>query len=266
MEQMNYFNLDGRVVLVTGAGQGVGQAIALAMASYKARAVVVLDFYLERAQEVCEKIRAMGCEALAVQADVTDRAQVRKAFQAVRERFGELHVLVNNAGNAGPGTLPSELPKFWETDGNDWEKWIGTNFYGVLNCSHEAVPMLIQHKQGRIITIVSDAGRVGEAGWAVYSGAKAGAAGFMRGLSRELGRYMATANCIALAATQTPGLAKRSEDADPELTKKKLAKYVIRRQGQPEDAAGAAVFLASNAGAWITGQTIPVNGGYSFNQ
>ncbi|KCV30792.1 enoyl-(Acyl carrier protein) reductase domain protein [Bordetella bronchiseptica 00-P-2730] len=90
------------------------------------------------------------------------------------------------------------------------------------------------------------------------------AAGFMRAMAKELGRFMATANCIALASVETPGLAQRN--ADPDLVRKKLAKYVIRRQGRPEDAAGAAVFLASDAGSWITGQTLPVNGGYSFNQ
>ncbi|AZW29732.1 SDR family NAD(P)-dependent oxidoreductase [Bordetella bronchiseptica] len=261
---MNYFSLEGRNVLVTGAGQGVGRAIALAMAGHGAGAVVVNDFHAERAEAVAAELRALGCRALGVQADVTDRASVKRMFDAIRQAFGSLHVLVNNAGNAGPGAVSADLPKFWESDEADWQKWIGTNFNGVLNCCREAIPFLMEHQAGRLITIVSDAGRVGESGYAVYSGAKAGAAGFMRAMAKELGRFMATANCIALASVETPGLAQRN--ADPDLVRKKLAKYVIRRQGRPEDAAGAAVFLASEAGSWITGQTLPVNGGYSFNQ
>jgi 2-hydroxycyclohexanecarboxyl-CoA dehydrogenase len=264
METDNYFSLEGRTVLITGAGQGVGRAIALGMARHGAHAIVVNDYYLERAEAVAAELQAMGCEAMALQADVTDRSQVQEMFARVQERFGTLHVLVNNAGNAGPEALSTNLPKFWETDENDWKKWMGTNFAGVLNCCHAAIPLLMQHELGRVITIVSDAGRVGEPGYAVYSGAKAGAAGFMRAIAKELGRYRVTANCISLASVETPALAARN--ADPEYVKRKLAKYVIRRQGRPEDAAGAAIFLASDAGSWITGQTLPVNGGYSFNQ
>lgn len=258
------FSLKGRVALVTGGGQGVGRAIALTMAQHGARMVIVNDFYLERAEAVSAELRELGCDSFAVRADVTRMAEVQSMFATIKEKAGVLHILVNNAGNAGPNEVPAKLPKFWETDEADWEKWTGTNFSGVLNCCREAVPMLITHDLGRVITIVSDAGRIGEAGYTVYSGAKAGAAGFMRGLAKELGRYMATANCIALGSTETPALAQRNKD--PEMVKKKLAKYVIRRQGRPEDAAAATVFLASEAGSWITGQTLPVNGGYSFNQ
>jgi 2-hydroxycyclohexanecarboxyl-CoA dehydrogenase len=264
MEAGNYFSLEGRNVLITGAGQGVGRAIAHGMAKHGANAIVVNDFYGERAEAVASELKALGCNAIALQADVTDRASVKQMFARIKERLGSLHVLVNNAGNAGPDPLSAHLPKFWESDESDWQKWIGTNFNGVLNCCHGAIPLLIEHQLGRLITIVSDAGRVGEPGYAVYSGAKAGAAGFMRAMAKELGRYMVTANCISLASIETPGLAARN--ADPEHVKKKLSKYVIRRQGRPEDAAGAAIFLASDAASWITGQTLPVNGGYTFNQ
>ena len=264
METSNYFSLEGRTVLITGAGQGVGRAIGIGMARHGASAIVVNDFYLDRAEAVAAELQAMGCDTMAYQADVTERSQVQRMFARTQQRFGALHVLVNNAGNAGPEPLPTSLPKFWETDEDDWKKWMGTNFGGVLNCCREAIPLLMQHDLGRVITIVSDAGRVGAAGYAVYSGAKAGAAGFMRAIAKELGRYGVTANCIALGSVETPGLAARN--ADPEYVKKKLAAYVIRRQGRPKDAAGAAIFLASDAGSWITGQTLPVNGGYSLNQ
>ena len=112
------------------------------------------------------------------------------------------------------------------------------------------------------MTVISDAGRVGDAAYVTYSGAKAGAAGFMRGLARAVGRHGIAANCVSLAAIMTPGLAKRLED--PERRKKILASYVIRRIGEPEDAANAIVYLASDAAGWVTGQTWAVNGGFSF--
>ena len=256
------FSLAGRVVLVTGAGQGVGQGIARGMAAHGAQAVVLNDFYLERAQAAAAELRQDGYEAWGVQCDVTDPAQVNAMLDGVKDRYGSLHVLVNNAGNAGAEPIGLALPKFWETSVPEWKKWTATNFDGVLNCCHAAIPLLIQHSHGRIITIVSDAGRVGEIGYSIYSGAKAGAAGFMRAIAKEVGRFMTTANCISLASIDTPALAVRN--ADPEYVKRKLARYVIRRQGRPEDVAGAAVFLAPDAGSWITGQTLPVNGGYSF--
>lgn len=249
--------------MVTGGGQGVGEAIGTALAENGASAVVVNDYYQERADAAAERLRALGFQATGVRADVTDRDDVQAMMDVVVRQYGALHILVNNAGNSGTASIPAQLPKFADTTPDDWQRWIGTNFMGVINCCHAAVPLLTQHKLGRVITIVSDAGRVGEAGYVVYSGAKAGAAGFMRGLAKELGRYMATANCVSLASIETAALAARN--ADPEYVKKKLARYVIRRQGRPEDAAGAVAFLASDAASWITGQTLPVNGGYSFN-
>lgn len=258
------FSLQGRVALVTGAGQGVGECIALTLAESGARAVVVNDFFQERADTVAAVLRARGFEAMGVRADVTDRQDVQSMVDAVVERYQDLHILVNNAGNSGTMGIPAQLPKFVDTSADDWQRWIGTNFLGVINCCNAVAPLLMRHELGRVITIVSDAGRVGEAGYALYSGAKAGAAGFMRAFAKELGRYMTTANCVSLASIETAALAARN--ADPDYVKKKLARYVIRRQGRPEDAAGAVAFLASDAASWITGQTLPVNGGYSFNQ
>ncbi len=262
MSDKNMFSLKGRIALVTGAGQGVGRAIAHALAEQGARAIVVNDFYQERADIVAAELLSTGSQALAIGADVVDKASVDRMFEKVRVEYGELHILVNNAGNAGPGVIPQNLPMFSQTSPADWQQWLGTNLLGVMNCCHAAIPLLTAHELGRVVTIVSDAGRVGEVGYAAYSGAKAGASGFMRALAKEVGRYKTTANCVSLASIETPALAARN--ADLEYVKKKLARYVIRRQGQPEDVAGAVAFLASNAASWITGQTLGVNGGYSL--
>jgi 3-oxoacyl-[acyl-carrier protein] reductase len=176
--------------------------------------------------------------------------------------FGSIDILVNNAGNAGAEPNPEARKPFWETGPDAWDSWLRVNLYGVINCTSACVPQMIERKSGRIITIISDAGRAGEAGLEVYSGAKAGAAGFTRAVARSLGRYQITANCIAIALTDTPAVEGRLKD--PELLKKMMEKYVIRRPGEPADVANMALFLASGASSWITGQTYPVNGGFTF--
>ncbi|HKU99970.1 MAG TPA: SDR family NAD(P)-dependent oxidoreductase [Vineibacter sp.] len=255
------FDLAGKTALVTGAGQGVGRETAHLLAA-RGALVIVNDFHAERAEAVVQEINAGGGRAVAIAADVTDFAGVRRMVQQAHAATGPIDILVNNAGNAGPEAI-GDLPKFWETDPTEWQRWLGTNLYGVMNCCHAVLPGMIERQVGRIVTVISDAGRVGDANFVVYSGAKAGAAGFMRGLARAVGRYNVAANCVSLAAIQTPGLAARLED--PERRRKILGNYVIRRLGQPSDAAHAILFLASNAAAWVTGQTYAVNGGFAFS-
>ena len=261
MAETGMFTLEGRTALVTGGGQGVGRAAALALARCGA-AVAVNDFHLERAEAVAAEIAADGGRSIGVQADVSDYGGVRRMIEDVASRLSPLDILVNNAGNAGPDPVPADLKPFWETDPADWQPWFSTNLYGVLNCCHAAMPGMIARNWGRIVSVVSDAGRVGEPHYAVYSGAKAGAAGFMRAIAKAGGRYNITANCVSLSAISTPGLEARL--ADPERRKKILSNYVIRRLGKPEDAAAMILFLSSPAAEWITGQTYPVNGGYDF--
>lgn len=255
-------SLSGRIVLVTGAGQGVGRQVALHCAGHGAT-VAVNDFHAARAEAVSGEIRAAGGTALAYGCDVTDYEQVEAMVSDVERSAGGIDVLVNNAGNAGPVQDPMQpAPPFWETQPKEWEPWMGTNFYGVLNCSRAALPGMVERQRGRVITVISDAGRVGEPNLVVYSGAKAGAAGFSRALAKAVGRYNVTVNCVALGSVRTPGVASATENAD--LVKAMLRSYVIRRLGEPDDAANLILFLASDAAGWITGQTYPVNGGYSF--
>lgn len=256
--------LDGRVALVTGAGQGVGRAVARLLARAGARCVVVNDYFPERAQRVADEIAADGGDAIAIAGDVGDADAVRAMCREAAGRAGRIDVLVNNAGNAGPGGIAATLPPFWETRPEDWDAWIRTNFFGVLNMCHAVVPGMIEAGWGRIVTVISDAGRTGEPHYAVYSGAKAGAAGFMRALAKGVGRHGVTANCVALGAIMTPGLAERLDD--DAHRRKVLARYPIKRLGEPEDAAAMVAFLASEAAGWITAQTYPVNGGYAVSQ
>jgi NAD(P)-dependent dehydrogenase (short-subunit alcohol dehydrogenase family) len=261
------FDLQGQVALITGAGQGVGRGIALALARHNAGGIAVNDFVLERAESVAAEIRALGVPAFAVQADVGDRASVVAAFEAAKAALGTVTILVNNAGNAGPTAQMGMSPNFWDTDPQEWDRYFRTNTMGVLNCCHVALPEMVKAQRGRIVTIVSDAGRVGEARLAVYSAAKAAAAGFVRAIARETGRYGVTSNAISLSTIVPPmDDAALEELMGTERAKQQLARYAIRRYGKPDDVALMALLLCSPASSWITGQTYPVNGGYSFAQ
>lgn len=256
-------DLEGRVALVTGAGQGIGRQIALHFAQHNAGGIVVNDFVLERAEAVAEEVKQLGGKAVAVQADVTKPDSVKEMLAKANAAFGIVDVLVNNAGSAGAAPSADLRKPFWETGPDVWNNYIAVNLYGVMNCTSACIPGMIERKGGRIITIISDAGRMGDSGLEIYAGAKAGAAGFMRAVARTLGRYMITANCVSISATLTPNIEKRLQ-ADPERYKKMMEKYIIRRPGRAEDVANMVLFLASGASSWITGQTYPVNGGYAL--
>lgn len=265
LDQSGVLDLGGRIALVTGAGQGVGRQIALQLAAHSAR-VVVNDYFLDRAEEVAEEITAAGGEAMSVAADVTDLNSVRQMVETSHAHWGEhLSVLVNNAGNYGANPSEEARAPFWTTSPETWQQAIGVNFFGVMNTAAATVPGMIESGQpGRIITIISDAARYGDAGMEIYAGAKAGAAGFMRSLARTLGRHQITANCVSISGMNTPRVAALLE-ANPEMRKKALDKYIIRRLGEPSDVANMVLFLASDASSWITGQTYPVNGGFTLS-
>lgn len=254
--------LKGRTAFITGAGQGVGRRIALHLAEHGAGTVVVNDFRLERAEAVAREVEERGARALAVSGDVSDHADVRRQVEGVLADIGRIDILVNNAGNAGPNPTDTMTRPFWEQEPEDWNGYLGTNLYGVFNTTRFVVPSMIEHGYGRIVNMISDAGRFGEPNRESYSAAKAGAAGFTRSLAASLGRWAITANCVSLAATRTPRTEKQL--SDEAAAKKLLSHYLIRRTGEPEDAANLVLFLASDAASWMTGQTVPVNGGYSF--
>ena len=256
-------SLGGRVALVTGAGQGVGRQIALHLAAHNCGGVAVNDYHLERAEAVVKEIRAAGGKAIAVQADVSDFDAVKAMVARVADELGPVGVLVNNAGNLGANPTAEARKPFWETGPEVWDQAIGVNLYGVMNTVSAVIPgMIARDAPGRIITIISDAGRYGDSGMEIYGGAKAGAAGFTRGVARTLGRYGITANSVAIAATRTAATVQMF--SDPARMKRIFERYIIRRPGEPTDIANIVLFLASDASPWITGQTYPVNGGFTL--
>jgi 3-oxoacyl-[acyl-carrier protein] reductase len=254
--------LKGRRALVTGAGQHVGRAIAHALARAGAE-VAVNDILAGRADAVVGEIAATGGRAQPALFDVTDRAAVEEAIGALAP-----DILVNNVGNTGAGNRPGEgvmaMPRFLESDPSGWTPIFAVNLFGVMYCSHAALAPMVERGWGRIVTIISDAARVGERRMAAYSAAKAGAAGFSRALATEVGRSGVTVNCVALGTIESEHVRQAREAAvESEAYRKLIAAYSIPRMGQPDDVASLVAFLASEQAGWITGQTYPVNGGYS---
>jgi len=237
------FDLTGRTALVTGAGQNIGAGIARALAGAGAR-VLVNDLRADRASEVAAEI---GGEAEALPFDVTDRAAVLAAVEAA----GSLDVLVNNAGNGGAEAM---LPKrFADTEPAEWAGPVEVNLQGVLFCCHAVLPGMVERGHGRIITISSAAGTHGVGiGFAPYSVGKGGSLSLMRSLALEHGRDGITANSVALGVM----------DSVREETAAALRKTIpVGRLGSPKDVGAACLWLASDEAAWVTGQTIGLNGG-----
>jgi 3-oxoacyl-[acyl-carrier protein] reductase len=245
-------DLTGHRALVTGAGRGIGARIARDLARAGA-SVVVNDLSEARAEESAAALRADGADVTSAAFDVTDWDAVRQAFAALPT----VDILVNNAGNAGSDAWPGLRPVA-ETEPADWEPFLRVNLYGVMHCTRAALPAMIDRGWGRVVTVISDSARTGEPLMAAYAAAKAGAAGFCRSVAREVGRHGVTVNCVAL------GTMRRDDDAPlNEVQEKAMRRYPIARAGLPGDVSGLVALLASDAAAWTTGQTIPVNGGLS---
>lgn len=240
-----------RVAIVTGAASGIGRATALELASEGAR-VVVADIDLPGAKAVAAEIRKSG-QAMAQRVDVTDAAQARAMAADVIKAFGRIDILVSNAGwdRAGP---------FIDSGEDLWDKVIAINYRGHLATTHAVLPSMIERGWGRIVTVASDAGRVGSTGEVVYSGAKGAVIAFTKGLAREVARHGINVNCVAPGLTDTPFLAGMPE---------KLMAAIIRtiplgRVGRPAEVARAIAFFASPDADYITGQTLSVNGGLNM--
>jgi 2-hydroxycyclohexanecarboxyl-CoA dehydrogenase len=247
-------DLSGRRALVTGGGNGVGTGICRALV--RAGAFVwVNDIFEERAAAVAQDLGG-DAHARPVKADVTSPLKITR----MREATGPVDILVNNAGI--PTTGFGELKLFVDTHPEDWEDAMRLNLGAVLHVTHAYAGAMVEQGWGRIVTIVSDAGRKGERFQAIYGAAKAGAMGFTRGLAAEVGPHGVTANCVALGTMKTGALEEALVE-NPELETKMARHYTVPRLGRPEDPAMLVALLCSEAGSWITGQTYPVDGGYS---
>jgi 3-oxoacyl-[acyl-carrier protein] reductase len=259
---VDVLDLTGRAALVTGAGQ-VGRAIATTLAAHGAAPIVVTDIAGPVAETLAADLEATGTEAVPITADITDPAGIAVLSETTRALRSPVQILVNNAG-LPPGFFggaASRLKPFAETEPEDWEPVIQLNLYGVLRVTRALLPSMIASGWGRVITIVSDAGRTGDPNVAAYAAAKAGAAGFMRSLATEVGKYHVTANSISLGTLWRP---EDNAEPSPDYLHRLSRRYPAGRPGYPHDVANLVLYLASNAAEWITGQVYPLNGGYSY--
>lgn len=242
-----------RVALVTGGTRDVGREIALSLAAEGAVVAVNYRGSADDAEAVVAEIKASGGKAQAYQADISDLSAVKTMIQSIVSDLGGLNILVNNAGLAIRN-------RFVDTTPDEWRAQIDANLYGALNLCHEAIPHLEAGGEGRIVAVVGDSSRVGEAGLSMVGASRAAVVALMKSLARELGRSGITANTVSLGMVETAH--------DPEwlaANREKLIKfYPTRRLGQPDDIAPMITLLASPHGGWITGQVISISGGYSM--
>ena len=242
--------LDGKVVLVTGGSRGIGRAVALEMAKAGAKVVVNYAGNANAAEEVVTAIKELGGSAIAVQADVANGEAVENLVKQTMEAFGRIDILVNNAGITRDGLLM----RMKETD---WDAVMDTNLKGIFHCTKAVAKIMMKQRVGRIINMTSVVGITGNAGQANYAAAKAGVIGFTKSMARELASRGITVNAVAPGYIATDMTAVLSEQVRTEMAEKIPA----GRLGMPQDIAAAAVFLASDAAGYITGQTLNVDGG-----
>ena len=254
-----------RVAVVTGAGRGIGRQICLTLGQERAK-VAVNDLFQERADAVAEEIRRAGGQALGVVADVTNLEAVTAMVSRIADEWGAVDILVNNAGlPVSEGSQDAAAgPFFSRSDRAQWDRTMGLITYGALNCSRAVVEGMSERCWGRIISIISDAGRVGEPRLVAYSLAKAGVVGFSKALAKEMGRYCVTVNCVSPATTETDATAEWIQEQGERIMRQYPLAKGLNRLGQPADIADAVAFLASQRAEWITGQVLSVNGGYSM--
>lgn len=247
------FELTGRTALVSGAGQSVGEGIALVLARQGA-AVIVNDLHAERAEKVAEAIRAEGNRAVAAPFDVTDLAAVESAVRAAEGELGaKVDIVVNNAGVAeNPLVKP-----FRELTPKEWRGPIDLNIYGSLNCIKVALDHMVEQGWGRIVQISSGSARTGQnINQSMYATGKSGIEGFIRMLAAENGQFGITANIVALGLQQN-----LADKMPPEVIQQMLRGVPIGRLGQPEEVGAFCAYLASDEAGGMTGQTLDFNGG-----
>ncbi len=261
-------NLEGKSVIVTGGGSNIGRAIGLAFARERVHLTIAEIDAGQGEKVAAEAERSGAASAAVVQTDVTKWDSVQAMIRAVEDRRGRVDVLVNNVG-----WTHDRL--FVEKTREEWEREIQINLWGMINCTRATLDGMIARKAGAIVSLGSDAGRMGEFREGVYGACKAGIIALSKSLAREVGRYGIRLNVVC------PGMTMPDSDEEigghsmwasemnrafgtPEMRARIAKAYPLRRIGRPEDVAGAIVFLASDAASFITGQTLSVSGGYTM--
>lgn len=249
---MSRTDFPGRRVLVTGGAHGIGRATATAFLAAGARVAV----WALNPNSIDEVKAECGPGLFAEAVDVGDPGAVEAGWGRLEERWGGIDVLVNNAGYTATTPFLTETRTYWD-------RVMATNWWGVVTTVRMALPAMISRQDGAIVNVVSDAGRVGMAGEAVYAGAKGGVVAFSKSIAQEVARYGVRVNCVSPGPTRTRILADNTDDAGP-LIEKMIRRIPLRRIAEPADIADAILFLAGSGARMITGQVLSVSGGLTM--
>jgi 2-hydroxycyclohexanecarboxyl-CoA dehydrogenase len=250
-------SLNGKTAIVTGGAQGIGRAIALRLAKDGAN-VTVLDLNEDTAKKTAAEIEALGVAALAYRCDATDYDQVKKAVAQVHEKWDTIDILINNAGIDRAKT-------FVDTDEALWDLIINVNYRSFLIASHVCIPYMIEQKSGNIVSLGSDAGRIGNPGEVLYCGTKAAIMASSKALAKELARYNIRVNAVAPGPVKTE-LWDKLHDGEKgrKVTEAVTRAIPMRRLGMPEDVADVVAFFVGEDSRYLTGQVLSIDGGLTM--
>jgi 3-oxoacyl-[acyl-carrier protein] reductase len=244
--------LKDRKAIVTGAGQGIGRAIALKMALEGAD-VVIAEMNPETAARVAKEVEDLGRRALPAVVDVADRRRVQEMVSGALAALGRIDILVNNAGFDRGGTL-------LKVKDEDWDAVLGVHLKGMFNCIQAVTPHMVDHHYGKIVNLSSIYGKVGSIGETIYCSAKAGIIGLTKSVARELARYQINVNVVLPGLILTPTISKMAEKYRNSI----IAETPLGRMGQPDEVANVVAFLASDEASYMTGAAVEVSGGWNM--
>ncbi len=244
--------LKDKIAIITGAGQGIGRAIALKFARENAD-IVIAEMNPDTAAQTTEEIKATGRQVMVLPVDVAAREQVKEMVERVLSHWGRIDVLVNNAGfDRGASLL--------KVKEEDWDAVLGVHLKGTLNCIQAVAPHMVERKYGKIVNISSIWGKTGAVSEISYTTAKAGIIGLTKSVARELGRYQINVNVVLPGLTLTPTIAKMAEKYRDMV----IVNTPMGRLGQPEEIANVVAFLASDEASFVTGAAVEVSGGWNM--
>ncbi|MEN3299231.1 SDR family oxidoreductase [Pseudonocardia sp.] len=249
--------LSGKNVLVTGSGQGLGQALGLGFAREGANVAFHYNSSAEGAQKAAAEASELGVKAIAVGGDLRDAAAVASIVERAETELGPIDVLVNNSA-------VTKKQRFLESTPQDWAPQVDVTVTGTLQITHAVAKLMAERKSGSIVNLMGDSGRVGESGLLVTATARSTTVGLTRSLAKELARFGIRANAVSLALVRTDNFDAHAGTPEAEQMKKILAQYPLRRVGHPDDITPMVLLLASPLSAWTTGQVVSVNGGYAM--